>query len=356
MPVHRGHGHHHEHGLVDRATWTSAEGIRAMKVSTLGLGATAALQLTIVAVGVAVALLADGLHNLADVFTTVGLWIAFLASRRAANRRYTYGYDRFEDLAGILIVVIIAGSAVLAAYESYRGLVHPDQLTALGASMAAAVVGIVGNEAVAQYKIRVGRRIGSVALRADGLHSRVDGVVSAGALAGLIGVALGFPQADPLAGLAITGVIVLVTIQAARGTIDRVVDAVDPSLVEAVERCAQRVKRVIDVHDVRARWAGRSLYVQLHVSLDEDLALHEAHGIGEEVRHVILHEVEGVSQVIVHLDPWGKGKHPSVYHTATAHHFGQSPDDEGHHGDPDRSHPHREHEHPHSHDEEVAPG
>jgi len=318
-----GHAHNHDHGVVDRAAWSSAEGIRAIKISTFGLAATAAVQFVIAALGGSVALLADGLHNLGDVFTTVALWLAFVAARRAADRRYTFGYARFEDLAGIGIVAIIALTAAGAGVEAWRAMVHPRPVAHLGVSIAAAVVGILGNEIVGEYKIRVGRRIGSVALRADGTHSRIDGFVSAGALVGLIGVAMGYPKADPIAALAITAVIVWVTIGTARGVVARVVDAVEPALIERIETAARAVQGVVDAHDVQARWAGRSLLVNLHISLDAELRLHEAHQIGEEVRHAILHGVDGVSQVIVHFDPWEEGTDTSRFHTATAHHFGR---------------------------------
>ena len=341
----RHHGHGHDHGVVDRAAWASADGIRAIKVSTFGLAATAAVQFAIAAFGGSVALLADGLHNLGDVFTTVALWVAFRASRRAADERYTFGYHRFEDLAGIGIVAIIALTAAAAAYESYRAMLRPRAVGHLAISMAAAVVGIIGNEAVAQYKITIGRRIHSVALEADGIHSRVDGFVSAGALVGLFGVALGYPKADPIAALAITAVIVWVTIGTARGVILRVVDAVDPELIEGIQHSAEAVAGVIDSHDIQARWAGRSLLVNLHLSLDQDLPLHEAHDIGEDVRHAILHDVEGVSQVNVHFDPWAEGAEDAHYHRATAHHFDGVADNAGHaHDHPDQDHA------PHDHD------
>ncbi|MFN2593089.1 MAG: cation diffusion facilitator family transporter [Candidatus Dormibacteria bacterium] len=227
-------------------------------------------------------------------------------------------------------------------------MLRPKPVGHLAVSMAAAVVGIIGNEAVAQYKIRIGRRIHSVALEADGIHSRIDGFVSAGALVGLAGVALGYPPADPIAGLAITAVIVWVTIGTARGVVLRVVDAVAPDLIEGIERSAQAVAGVIDAHDIQARWAGRSLLVNLHVSLDQDLPLHEAHDIGEDVRHAILHDIEGVAQVSVHFDPWAANSAVAHYHRATAHHFGGAPEggEHPHHED----HPHEDHSHhDHSH-------
>lgn len=329
-PLMSGGRHGHSHAAPDRSALSSNQGIRAIKVSTFGLALTALIQLVIVSIGGSVGLLADSLHNLGDVFTTVALWVAFTASRRAADRRYTFGYERFEDLVGVVIVIIIAASGVLAGYESYRALIRPRHIEALGLSIAAGVVGILGNEAVAQYKVRVGRNIRSVALVADGLHSRTDGLVSGGAVIGLIGVVLGYPRADPIAGLVITGAILWTMGVTTREVAGRLADKVDPGLVDAIERHARSIDGVEDVHHVRARWAGRSLYVQLELGVGEQRALRQAHAIGEEVRHRVLHEIEGVSQVIVHLDPWCEGKHHGVYHTTTAHHAAGG---EHHHGD-----------------------
>jgi cation diffusion facilitator family transporter len=341
--------HGHSHVSVDRSALSSSEGIRAIRISTFGLLLTALIQFAIVAVGGSVALLADSLHNFADVFTTVALWIAFNASKRAADRRYTFGYDRFEDLVGVVIVLIIGLSALISGYEAYKALNEDRTVRAIGVSIAAGLVGVVGNEIVAQYKIRVGRKIRSAALVADGIHSRTDGLVSIGAVVGLIGVALGFPKADPIAALAITAAIVWATIVAASEVIGRLVDRVDPDLAGNVEQQARAVPGVRDVHDVRARWAGRSLYVQMDLAVDEHRPLREAHDIAEEVRHRVLHGTDGVSDVMVHLDPWSAdaGRHP--YHAVTAHH-GRDSDVHDHHDDHD-DHDHHDHDHHDDHDD-----
>ena len=345
--------HGHSHVSADRSALFSGEGIRAIKISTFGLLLTALIQFVIVAIGGSVGLLADSLHNFADVFTTVALWIAFNASKRAADRRYTYGYDRFEDLVGVVIVFIIGLSCAISGYESYRALVHERTVSHIPVSIAAGVVGIIGNEAVAQYKIRVGRTIRSAALVADGIHSRTDGLVSAGAVVGLIGVALGYPKADPIAALAITVAIAWATIVAAREVTGRLVDRIDAGLVGSIDRQARSVTGVEDVHDIKARWAGRSLYVQMDLAVDEVLPLRDAHAIAEEVRHAVLHGTDGVSDVSVHLDPWKEGAHRSSYHAVTAHHVaprgraGSGGHDHPHDGlaDHDDHHPHGGHVH-----------
>ena len=259
-----GHSHDHEHpaGLrgfvlslfrphshdaadsVDSALEASAEGIRAVKISLVALGVTAIAQLIVVLITGSVALLADTIHNFSDALTAIPLWIAFVLSRRAANRRYTYGYGRAEDLAGVFIVVMIALSSILAAYESIRRLVDPQPITHAWVVLAAGLIGFAGNELVAVYRIRVGNKIGSAALVADGLHARTDGFTSLAVVFGAIGVMAGFPLADPIVGLLITVAILAVLRGAARDIYRRLMDAVDPDLVDAAEAALREVPGV----------------------------------------------------------------------------------------------------------------
>ena len=182
------------------------------------------------------ALLGDTLHNFADALTAVPLGVAFTLGRRAPTRRFTYGYGRAEDLAGLVVVLLITASSALAAYAAIRRLLHPEPVSYLGFVAAAAVIGFAGNELVARYRIQVGRRIGSAALVADGLHARTDGLTSLAVLLGAGGVALGFRLADPIIGLVITVAILAVLRQAAREVFARLLDAVDPALVDRVEQ------------------------------------------------------------------------------------------------------------------------
>src|SRR5216683_4705464 len=221
-------GHGHEHGRVDADLYGDRAGLRAVQISTAGMLLVSVIQLLIALIGGSAGLFADALHNLGDVLTTVALWIAFVIARRAANHRYTYGYYRAEDLAGIFIVLVIIASAVVGAIESLSKLSSGNVPTQLYLSMAAALVGCLGNEALAQYKISVGKRINSVSLVADGQHSRIDGLTSLAALVGLIGVAFGLHIADPIAGLVISAVILTVVYSTSRSVLQRLLDAVDP--------------------------------------------------------------------------------------------------------------------------------
>lgn len=297
-----GHSHDHTH-RVDDAMRDSAAGIRAVKVSLGVLGLTAAAQLVIVVVSGSVALLADTVHNVSDALTAVPLWIAFAMSRRAATRRYTYGFGRVEDLAGLFVLAVIALSAVVAAVEGVRRLIEPVPLSHLSWVAAAGVVGFIGNEAVAVYRIRVGRRIGSAALRADGMHARADGLTSLAVVAGAIGVGLGYPAADPIIGLVIAGAIVVVLVFAARDVFGRLLDRVDADIVDVAHSVLARQPGVRGVRRVRMRWVGHQLQADTELDVDPALSLADAHNVAHEAEHELAHAIPKLGEVVVHAYP-----------------------------------------------------
>ncbi len=299
---------------MDSALEASDEGVRALTLSLLGLGATAAIQLVVALWSGSVALLNDTIHNGADALTALPLWLAFSLGRRPANPRYPYGYGRAEDLAGLVVVVMIAASAAVAGYEAFRGLVEPSEVRHLPAVAAASLVGFAGNEAVARYRIRVGRRIGSAALVADGLHARSDGLSSLGVLAGVAGVAAGFDRADALAGMVIAVMILLVLRQAAADVGARLMDSVDPRLADQAREVLTGVDGVEAVGVVRVRWIGHRLHAEAEVVVDQDLSVAAAHDIAEAARHGLLHDVPRLVSAIVHADPCD--------HDGTDHHSG----------------------------------
>ncbi len=266
----------HSHDAVDKtdaALEASAEGRRALKLSFLILAGTAALQGVVVVLTGSVALLGDTLHNLADALTAVPIGLAFVVGRRAPTRRYTYGFGRAEDLAGVAVVAAIAASTVLAGYASIDRLIHPAPVHRLWAVAGAAVVGFCGNELAARYRIGVGRRIGSAALVADGHHARTDGFVSLGVLLGALGMAAGLAWADAGVGLAITVAITVVLWGAARDVWRRLMDAVDPELLQAAEQALVAVPGVQRIGQVRMRWIGHALRADAEVVVDESLTV-----------------------------------------------------------------------------------
>jgi cation diffusion facilitator family transporter len=255
------------------------------------------LQIVVVIVSGSVALLADTIHNFSDAMTAVPLWVAFVLSRRAATRRYTYGYGRVEDLAGLFIVTMITSSAVLAAYQSIRRLFEPQPLTNLGWVLAAGLIGFAGNELVAVYRIRVGRRIRSAALVADGLHARTDGFTSLAVVVGVIGVWAGFPLADPVVGLLISTLIFILLWGTARDIGRRLLDGVDPSLVDRAEHSIRSVPGINEVETVRMRWIGHRLSVEATVTSDPAMPVGRFHQLEHQADDLIRSSVPGVAAV-----------------------------------------------------------
>jgi cation diffusion facilitator family transporter len=294
----------------------------ALRISLGGLAVTAGLQLTILAISGSVALLADTIHNFSDALTAVPLGVAFWVGRRPPNRRYTYGYGRSEDLAGLFVVGVVAASAVVALWQAIERLVHPSHVAHLGWVAAAGAIGFVGNEVVAQYRIGVGRRIGSAALEADGYHARTDGISSLGVVASAIGVWAGWRDADPVFGLVITVVILYAIRGAARDIYRRLMDAVDPHLVDDVERVLTSTGGIERVDTVRIRWVGHSLHAEAEVTSDADMTLQIAHDVAEDARHRLLHEVPRLTSVTVHTSPCDH--HGVDPHAQTLHHQGDS--------------------------------
>ena len=305
------HGDHdHDHfGPADAAALASREGTRATWISFGLLALTAVLQLGVVTISGSVALLADTIHNFTDALTAIPLLIAFRLARRPPTRRYPYGYHRAEDVAGLTIVALIGVSALLAAAEAIRRLLHPEPIEAAGWVLAAGALGFLGNEAVARYRIRVGKRIGSAALVADGMHARTDGLTSLGVVAATIGVLIGFERADAIVGLAITVAIVFTMWRAAATVLHRALDGTDESTLALIEAVAGAVGGVEHVEDARARWSGHRLLADLTVVVDATLTVQGGHAIAQDVHDALLGEVPRLAEATVHVDPHNHEPH-----------------------------------------------
>lgn len=314
------HGHSHQHPELasDQAFIDNKEGIRAVWLALAALTLTALLQIIIVVWSGSVALFADTVHNIGDGLNSIPLLIAFYLARRAATRRYTYGFARAEDIAGIFIVLSIAFSAGMVFWESFQKLLNPQPLTNLGWVAAAAVIGFLGNEAVALFQIRVGRKIGSAALVADGLHARTDGLTSLAVLLAAGGSWLGFYVVDSLVGLLIGVAILFITRDAAVTMWYRLMDAIDPQILGQAEQVVQQQAAVKELRRLRMRWMGRYLYAEVCIAVDPYLTTVQSHHIAEQLRHDLFHQILNLSEVVVHVEPWAE--HLETVHQLTIHH------------------------------------
>ena len=304
-----GHGHDHGkddshghiHGVIDPSIASTEKGLWAVKWSFVILAITAALQFAAVLATGSVALMADMIHNVADATTAIPLWIAFKLAQRKPTATFTYGYGRVEDLAGIMIVLIILFSALVAGYEAITRIFNPQPITLLKWVALAGLMGFVGNEIVAVFRIRVGREINSAALIADGYHARTDGLTSLAVVAGAIGVWLGFPLADPIIGLLITVTIFGIVWQSAKAVLTRMLDGVDPAMIGEISHSAQYVPGIKKVLDVKARWLGHKLHSDVAILVEGSLSVAEADRIGTSLKREMMAHIPALSAVNVRV-------------------------------------------------------
>jgi cation diffusion facilitator family transporter len=312
-----GHDHHHghTHGVVDPTIAATDKGIWAVKWSFVILAITAALQMVVVVASGSVALLADTIHNIGDATTAIPLWIAFALARRKPTATFTYGYGRVEDLAGLAIVAIILFSALVAGYEAIDRFIHPQTISALGWVAVAGVIGFIGNEAVAVFRIRVGREMNSTALIADGYHARTDGLTSLAVVLGALGVWLGFPLADPIIGLLITLAIFGIVWQSARAVLTRMLDGVDPGIVQAIRHAAEHVRGVKALGEIQARWLGHRLLADVAIRVDDGMTVAEAARVAEAFRRELFEHLPALADAKIRL-----ASEPGEMAAAVLHH------------------------------------
>lgn len=308
--------HNHDHAATSAVLDTGAVGIRATQISLAALGVTALIQGVIVVVSGSVALLSDTIHNLTDALTAIPLWIAFAVGRRPATNRYTYGLNRAEDWAGLVIVIAIAISAGLVIWESLQRLVAPRLIDHIPWVIAAGIVGALGNELVARYRIRIGQSIGSEALITDGRHARTDALTSLAVVAAGIGAVFGQAWVDPTAGLVVAVPILWLLARSARRIFRRLIDGIEPEILQTATATIAAVEGVDAVEDIRIRWHGHQLRIAASIAVASTLTVKEGHDIAHQVEHELHHAYTTPVVATIHVEP---NDHPNR-HDITAHH------------------------------------
>lgn len=360
-------GHGHTHGVIDPTIATTSRGIWAIKWSFIMLAVTAVFQLVIVYFSGSIALFADTIHNIGDAGTAIPLWVAFVLVRRTPSLRFTHGLGRVEDIAGVIIVAIILFSAVVAGWQSIERLIYPKEIGFIGWVAAAGVIGFIGNEAVAVFRIKVGREIDSAALIADGYHARVDGFTSLAVVLGAFGVWLGFPLADPIVGLIITAMILGIVWQSGKAVFTRMLDGTEPDIIHEIEHVTDHVEGIRNVEEVRARWLGHRLTVELDIAVDSGASLEQADAIANALEKELAGHIPALGRAVIrvrpHRDAASPGQAVAAEHSHAKTHRHSHGHDHGHshekghsHADADadaHSHGH-DHDHKHKHDEAHA--
>lgn len=297
------HPHGHTHGIIDPSILVNKRGIWAVKWSFIALMATTIIQALVVYFSGSVALLGDTVHNLGDAFTAIPIGLAFIFAQKKPTKRFTYGYGRLEDVAGVFVVLAILISGLFAGYTSIERFFNPQKIEYLGAIVFASIIGFIGNEAVAIFRIKLGKEMGSAALIADGYHARTDGLVSLGVLLSVLGVWLGYPLADPIIGLLMTLMIFKIVWESSVTVFTRMLDGVEPDLVDKIKTEASHVKGVLGVTETRVRWIGHQLHAEVNITVDKVISVEEGHHIANQVQHELIHHLKFLSKIMIHVDP-----------------------------------------------------
>jgi cation diffusion facilitator family transporter len=293
----------HTHGKIDSSIATSKQGLEAVKWSSIVLFIGSCLQLAVVVLSGSVSLLSDTIHNFGDSATALPLGAAFFMGRKPANSRFTYGYGKVEDIAGVCVLFFMLASAIGAAYISIQRLFHPQPVTHLPILVIASLVGFAINEWAAMFRIKTGKKIKSEALIADGMHARMDGLTSLAVLVGALGIWLGYPLADPIVGLFIAALILKTTWESGRAVFTRLMDGIEPGMMNDIKIAAEHVEGVKDITDTRVRWIGHRLHVELNVAVDPTLSVAKGHAIAKNVQHELSERLPNLSTTSIHIDP-----------------------------------------------------
>lgn len=289
-----------EHSLNVYAL-TSESGIMATEWSVIILTLTAVIQFVIVSLSGSMALMGDTIHNFSDALSALPLWLAFFLQKLQPDKRYTHGFGRFEDLAGIFIVASIILSGVVVGFESIMRLIHPEKIQYIPAVIVAAFIGFLGNEAVAMFRLKVGREISSAALVADGYHARLDGLLSLSVVLGCAGIGLGFPQADAFIGVFMSVLTLWAGWELAGTIMKRLVDEVDPQLLCAISEEALKQPGIKGIDSVKARFSGHRLRVELVVNVDGGLSVENAQRTAEALRRGLMDAMPVIEHVSIEI-------------------------------------------------------
>jgi len=279
------------------------------RAALAGIGGNILLTTLNFIVGVSsgsVALVAEAAHTLSDVMTSIITYIGFRIGQRPPDREHPYGHGRAEALVGLVVVLFLGIISYEIVSEAYRKLfieVAPPDYTA--ALMAAA--GIVANISMTLYIRRIGERINSPAIVADAQHQKVDIFSCIAIMVGVAGSNLGFRFLDPLVAVIIAVLVLKTAFDVGRENVNNILGAVPyPELMRDIETAALSVDGVKGIHDVRINYFGPYAAADIHIEVDGDMVLREAHRIAHDVEGKIIADVDMIKIVNVHVCPVGE--------------------------------------------------
>ncbi|MCP4633795.1 MAG: cation transporter [candidate division Zixibacteria bacterium] len=280
-----------------------------LKVTYVGAGANIFLvivKLWIGTVGKSNALIADGIHSASDLFSDLIVIIGLKWGRKAPDEDHPYGHARIETLMGLTIGIFLIGTSIVIAYNAIKILINPQPSIPSIATLIAAFISILVKEVMYRYTIDVSRRIKSIVLEGNAWHHRTDALSSVAVLVGISAAYLNpdWYIADSIAALIVAGFIVKAGFSLSRATFREIVDtAPGLEILGSITEMASTVEGVRHIHDIKARYLGSEISLEMHVVVDPNITVQHGHSITETVREVLLSSQFNITRVTTHLDP-----------------------------------------------------
>lgn len=253
------------------------------------------------------AMISDAIHSFSDVLTTLIAWIGVKVSKKDADSAHPYGHERLECVASLTLGLVLMVTGIGVGKVGVENIISGNYETlAIPSTIAlvAAVVSIVGKEAMYWYTRYYAKLINSAAFLADAWHHRSDAFSSIGSLIGIAGAMLGFPVMDSVASVVICLFIVKVAYDISK---DALVKMLDTSCgADYEKKLTEQIltqKDVLGVDMLRSRMFGNKVYIDLEISVDGDKSLREAHEVAERVHKNVEEQFSDVKHIMIHVNP-----------------------------------------------------
>ena len=252
------------------------------------------------------AMISDSVHSLSDVLSTSVVIIGVKISNKKADSDHPYGHERIECVSAIILSGMLFIIGALIGINGIKNVTNSSNLVMPGVlALIASIISIISKEAMYQYTIRVSKKINSAALKADAWHHRSDALSSIGSFIGILGSRLGFKIFDPLASVIISLCIIKVSIDIFKDAIDKMVDkSCDKEVIDKVISVIEKNESVKNIDDIKTRQFGNKAYVDVEISVDENLLLKDAHKVAEEIHDSVENEINIVKHCMVHVNPY----------------------------------------------------
>ncbi|HBJ1650803.1 cation diffusion facilitator family transporter [Clostridium botulinum] len=265
--------------------------------------------LSIIKIGIGIiasskAMIADGVHSLSDVFSTIGVIIGLKLSSKKADKEHPYGHEKFESLTSVFLGIMLVLVSLGIGFSGIKNLIYGNYSTPGSLAIFAAVISIVSKEAMYWYTLKYAEKINSTSLKADAWHHRSDSFSSIGALIGIIGARMGFPMLDPAIALVISIIIIKVSYDILKQSINQLMDtSIGDDAIKKMNAAIHSIDGVKNIDNLKTRFHASKIYVDVEISVESDISVEEGHKIAMNV-HNIIEKNKDVKHCMVHVNPF----------------------------------------------------